>query len=300
MRAMRPLRALALYIAVVFIGGALLAPWLYWLAQPFAHSFPKIAGSPFHRYVDRALLGLALIGIGPLLKSLGIQSAREAGVEGPAGHWGKLGSGFLFGLLSLAVVAGFAVASGTRRFNAAMPTALLWHKASAFGLTAIVVAVLEEILFRGAVFGALRKVFHWSFALVVSSMIYAIVHFLAPAELTGAVTWHSGLDLLPKMLAGFTSLGLVFPGFLNLTLAGIILGWAYQRTGNLYFSIGLHAGWIFWLKFYGTLTAPVAGTATWWWGTSKLIDGWFALPVLGVTLQLFLLTPRGARNGRAA
>ena len=41
---MRPLRALVIYIAVVFIGGALLAPWLYRLAQAGAHSFPKIAG----------------------------------------------------------------------------------------------------------------------------------------------------------------------------------------------------------------------------------------------------------------
>jgi membrane protease YdiL (CAAX protease family) len=163
-----------------------------------------------------------------------------------------------------------------------------------------VVAVLEEILFRGAVFGALRKVFHWAFALVLSSMIYAIVHFMEPAKLIGTVTWLSGLELLPRMLGGFTNLHAIFPGFLNLTFAGILLGWAYQRTGDLYFSIGLHAGWIFWLKSYGALTAEVPGATTWWWGTSRLIDGWFALPVLAVTLRLFLLMPIGPRKGRPA
>ena len=297
---MRPLRALALYIAVVFIGGALLAPWLYWLAQTFAHTFPRIANSPFHRFVNRSLLGLALIGIWPLLKSLGVDSPREGGLVGPVGNWKRLAGGFLFGLVSLAIVAGFALAAGTRRVNPMISPAVLGEKVVGIALTAGVVAVLEEILFRGAVFGALRKVFHWAFALVLSSMIYAIVHFMEPAKLIGTVTWLSGLELLPRMLGGFTNLHAIFPGFLNLTLAGILLGWAYQRTGDLYFSIGLHAGWIFWLKSYGALTAEVPGATTWWWGTSRLIDGWFALPVLAVTLRLFLLMPIGPRKGRPA
>ena len=114
---MRPLRALAIYIVVVFIGGALLAPWLYWLAQSFAHGFPKIASSPFHRFVNRAFLGLALLGIWPLLKSLGAASLGEAGLARPGEHWKKLGGGFLLGFVSLAVVAGLALASGARRLN---------------------------------------------------------------------------------------------------------------------------------------------------------------------------------------
>ena len=129
-----------------------------------------------------------------------------------------------------------------------MSPAALGEKAAAIALTAAVVAVLEEILFRGAVFGALRKVFHWAFALLLSSMIYAIVHFMEPARLTGEVTWLSGLELLPRMLAGFTDVQAIFPGFLNLTFAGILLGWAVPAHGRPVFSIGLHAGWIFWLK----------------------------------------------------
>jgi membrane protease YdiL (CAAX protease family) len=86
------------------------------------------------------------------------------------------------------------------------------------------------------------------------------------------------------MLGGFADLQMVIPGFVNLTLAGILLGLAYQRTGNLYFSIGLHAGWIFWLKFYGAITAPVPAASQWFWGTQKLIDGWLALIVLAFAL----------------
>ena len=74
------------------------------------------------------------------------------------------------------------------------------------------------------------------------------------------------------------------PAFINLTVAGIILGLAYQFTGSLYFSIGLHAGWIFWQKSYGFLTRGKLDSSLWLWGSDKLIDGWLALLVLIVTM----------------
>jgi membrane protease YdiL (CAAX protease family) len=73
--------------------------------------------------------------------------------------------------------------------------------------------------------------------------------------------------------------------------AGILLGLAYQRTGNLYFSIGIHAGWIFCLKLYGTLTADLPHAGSWFWGTGKLIDGWLAFLVLVAALLVFKFLP---------
>ena len=98
------------------------------------------------------------------------------------------------------------------------------------------------------------------------------------------MAWYSGFVQLAGMVRGFLELGQLVLGFLNLTLAGVILGLAYQRSGSLYFSIGLHAGWIFWLKSYGFMTRELPATHPWLWGSSKLIDGWGALAVLGVTL----------------
>ena len=77
-------------------------------------------------------------------------------------------------------------------------------------------------------------------------------------------------------------------------LAGILLGLAYQRTGNLYFSIGIHAGWIFVLKLYTTFTVPVSTTPSSFWGTGKLIDGWVAFLVLVALLVGFKLWPLGS------
>ena len=166
---------------------------------------------------------------------------------------------------------------------------------SAIG-TAAVVATLEEILFRGGIFGGLRRVLYWPFALLISSVIYALAHFLQRAELAGPVVWNSGLVLLPQMLGGFADFHALVPGFFNLTLAGVLLGLAYQRTGNLYFSIGLHAGWIFWLKIYGQFTVQSPHAAIWFWGSGKMTDGWLAFFALATTLVVFKFLPLDQRR----
>ncbi len=293
---MRPLRALVIYLLIVFVGGALLAPWLYSFAQEFAHSIPKIASEPFHRYVDRSLLILALAGLWPVLRALGITSWREIGMARPQGQWNRLLGGLLLGFLSLAIVASLTLICGGRTFVRTEDAhKLVGGISSAIG-SAVVVAFIEEILFRGGVFGGLRKFFYWPLALVISSMIYALVHFLRPADFAGTVTWSSGLALLPRMLSGFVDFHALVPGFFSLTLVGTLLGLGYQRTGNLYFSMGLHAGWIFWLKTYGVFTVQPPGSSTWFWGTGKMIDGWLAFMVLVGVLVLFKFLPLGRKN----
>ena len=75
-----------------------------------------------------------------------------------------------------------------------------------------------------------------------------------------------------------------------------MLGLAYQRTGNLYFPIGLHAGWIFWLKIYGALTVAATRETDWFWGSGKMIDGWLAFFVLAFTLFIFKFLPLQKRS----
>jgi uncharacterized protein len=288
---MRPLRALVIYLVVVFLGGALLAPWLYQFAQIAAASFPHIANAPFHRFLNRSLLLLALAGLWPLLRSFKFASLRETGLVSPRGQWKKLGGGLLLGFIMLAFDAGIVIASHGRTPGHDLTAHKIVGTISNALAAAAIVAVLEEVLFRGGIFGGLRKTFYWPLALGASSGIYALVHFLQRVDLAGPVTWNSGLVLLPRMLGGFGDFQALMPGFLNLLLAGILLGLAYQRTGNLYFSIGLHAGWIFWIKIYGALTTDPTHAGTWFGGTGKLIDGWLALLVLAVTLAVFKFLP---------
>jgi membrane protease YdiL (CAAX protease family) len=288
---MRPLRALFIYLILVFLGGALLAPWLHRLAQITAASFPHLANTPFHRFLNRSLLLLALAGLWPLLRALKLASLREIGLVPPRGHWKKLGGGLLLGSIMLAIDAGLVIAGHGRVFGQDLTAHKIIGAVFNALIAAVVVAFLEEVLFRGGIFGGLRRTFYWPLALAASSSTYALTHFLRWADLAGPVTWNSGLVLLPRMLGGFADFHAFVPGFFNLLLAGILLGIAYQRTGNLYFSIGLHAGWIFWLKICDSLTANASHAGTGHWGTAGLIDGWLPFLVLAVTLAIFKFLP---------
>ena len=97
---MRAARSLLIYFIIVFVGGALLAPWLYWLVQEISPQ-SSLAGHPFHRYLDRALLGLALIGLWPLVRSCGINSWKAIGFETFALHKANLGRGLFIATLSI-------------------------------------------------------------------------------------------------------------------------------------------------------------------------------------------------------
>jgi membrane protease YdiL (CAAX protease family) len=293
---MRPLRALVIYIAAVFIGGALLAPSLYSLVQHFAPTFPKIAGAPFHRFLNRSFLIIALVGLWPLLRALGAVSLRETGIVAPHGQGKRFFTGLLLGIVSLAGVAGIALVCGGRNWvHTTGAREIIYAVFSAIG-TAAVVGTLEEILFRGGIFGGLRRVLYWPGALVISSAIFALVHFLNKANVTGAVSWNSGLVLLPQMLAGFADFRAIVPGFFTLTLVGALLALAYQRTGNLYFSIGLHAGWVFVLRIYGKLTVQSPDGSIWFWGTSKMFDGWLAFLVIAALLLVFRFLTRAPKR----
>ncbi|MFC1973916.1 lysostaphin resistance A-like protein [Chloroflexota bacterium] len=74
------------------------------------------------------------------------------------------------------------------------------------------VSLAEELLFRGLIQRNLSTAFGWKWALVGTSVIFAVMH----------LTWRS----IPE-------LGFVF-------VAGMVMGWLYHRTGNLMPSIIFH------------------------------------------------------------
>src|SRR5271163_3446266 len=119
---MRPIRALVIYLVAVFVGGSLLAPWLWRLAQMVAPAYPALAKAPFHRFVDRSFLLIALAGLWPLLRALGATSRREIGLVSPVGQFRKLGGGLLLGFGSLALVAVLAVGCHEREISPNLTT----------------------------------------------------------------------------------------------------------------------------------------------------------------------------------
>ena len=289
---MQPLRSLVLYLLAVLLLGALFAPGLHGLAVWGGHHVPflaTLAEGPFHRVVQRSLMLVAILGLWPLLRGLNIRSWDGVGLVRPAGQWPRLAWGFAAGFGSMAAIALLAMATGARRLAVDPHWATSLFTAA---LSAGVVAVVEEVLFRGALFGALRRAHHWVVALAASSGLYALVHFFQRSPSAGSVTWGSGFVTLGQMFRGFVEFDVLVPGFFTLTLAGLMLGLAYHRTGSLYFSIGLHAGWIFWLKSCAVLTDAQPAAHPWLWRSARLTDGWPAFAVLGALFGSLVLVWR--------
>ena len=283
------------YVVGVFAGGALLAPWLFHLAQWAAGEFPALQGlasQPFHRYVNRSLLVTALAGLWPLLRALKLADRRALGLVNPLTARRPLAFGLALGFGSLLLAAVLMTLAGVRNFNFSLALPVLLKLLVGATLSAVAVALLEEFVFRAVVFGALRRVWPLWAALLASAALYSAVHFLARVEHIGPIVWDSGLALLPRMMSGLATPEALVPAALTLLLGGGALGLAYQRTGNLWFAIGLHAGWVFWLKVFKTVTVSGVGTANAFWGTEKLLDGWLAGLVMAAVLVVVSRLPQ--------
>lgn len=89
----------------------------------------------------------------------------------------------------------------------------------------IIVAINEEVLIRGYVLRNLMFSFNKYTALIISSILFSVIHGFNPN-----MSWLS---------------------YLNLFLAGILLGSTYIFTKNLWFPIALHFSWNFFQTLFG-------------------------------------------------
>ena len=266
----------------MLLGGALLAPWLFELVQCLTRWHwcpPSLVDAPFRRIHHRALLLVAVGALWPLLRAVGIVSWRELGLVRRADWWRHVGWGVGLGCLSFAAVGGLLLALGTRRWETN------WYEVGGrlggFAISAVVVALVEEVLFRGGLQGALTRAQGLTVAIVVTSAVYASAHFLKPNAVdipAAAVGWASGFQYSAKVLGVAFRSPADWEGLVTLFLAGTVLSVARVRTAALYLSIGVHGGWVFTQKTFSFMT-HTAGPPV-WWGGGDLVDNLLVWPLL--------------------
>jgi membrane protease YdiL (CAAX protease family) len=143
-------------------------------------------------------------------------------------------------------------------------------------------SVIEELLFRGALLGLLRRSLKNYTALFFVSALYSAVHFIQPHETDispNAVNFFSGFALLPDVFWRFTQPAQVLGGFMTLFVLGWILGFATIKTRALWCPIGIHAGCIVGKFSFGKI-AKSTGDRMPWFG-KDLVTGFGPLFVLG-------------------
>lgn len=143
------------------------------------------------------------------LSSLGLPFGGDAAKQT---WWGTLVGVVLMG----AVLVSFAVFGWLRWQSAPEAGSPFATAAELLGLLALA-AFAEELLFRGYPFQVVLRRFGPFVAILSTSAAFGALHAFNP---------------------GIGPLALV-----NITLAGVLLGVAYLRTGSLWFATGVHLGW---------------------------------------------------------
>ena len=199
----------------------------------------------------------AFVSLWICVKNVEGRSLRSYGLSG-AGKWQIL-IGLLFGLSVLALMLGIGLASGVYVIELTPHPAKFWRVVLGFLPAALLISVLEELIFRGFLLQQLLSVSR-PLAVILSSAVYAAVH-LRSSTLT---------------LATWMELGGLF-------LLGGVLSMSYLLTGRLYLSLGLHAALAYGARINKLLIGIPHTSLAWLVGTSRLVNGvmtWVAILLL--------------------
>lgn len=231
------------YVAAVFTLAGVLAYPIHGLLEFCCNEAP-----PFDKVVHRTLKLSALIALWPLMHWMELNSRRHWGYGARAGSFtADLSFGFLVGVGSLGLVVGCLLLLEVRvltlrpEMTVAVFVAVL-GKAIAAGL---VIGLIEETWFRGALFGAIADKTNPSRAVWVTAVLFGAVHFIRadPASVPVNPTWTDGFTVIAQSFYQFADPA-VIDSFLALVAAGVLLGLVRQRSGHLAQCIGIHAGWV--------------------------------------------------------
>ncbi len=213
--------------------------------------------------------------------------------------WTQFGTGFVLAA-GLLLLSGWAmIQSGcfmwvdahasTRGAPNRYVQAIEWGKSLKGAVpTAVVVAVIEEILFRGVLLGIFLRALRPAAAITVLSLLFAFVHFISlpdTVQIPNPESSGAGFFVLGKILAQFGDPLPLVSKILVLAGVGAVLAYARYRTASLWLPIGLHAGWIFGEKIFNDLTHPVANLpdSVRWFVGETLKQGLLPLSVIAVT-----------------
>jgi membrane protease YdiL (CAAX protease family) len=274
--------------------GATLAPVLFWCSQPLGEvpwlSFLK--DTDFSRYFARAILLAAVLLAFPVMQWIGVHRFQDLKITWDWPRSWFLPAGFLLAGIVVSFWGWFAMKVGLAAFKMHPP----WNLLPNLLLTSLSVAVIEEFLFRGIIFGLVRQTASTWVAATFVSAIFSIVHPLRPGLVgTEPITWHSGFDLLFQTVRHLSEPLDLIGGLLTIFVLGLLLAHATVKTGALWLPIGVHAGVVFTKMSFNKLTRHLADLPPWF--GPDLTTGFGSIAILLLLwLLVWLLFPGANRS----
>lgn len=158
----------------------------------------------------------------------------------------------------------------------------------------IIVALIEETFFRGFLHTALERDRGAVTAVIATSLLFAVLHFVGKARVPDAnLDWASGWQWLQLTLQLFSKPLAIVDAFLVYLGIGVLLGAVRAWMGHTAGCVGLHAGWVAaMLMVRESTSANDAAPLAYLQGSFDHFVGWL---VLGWTLVMgcaFVLVKR--------
>jgi membrane protease YdiL (CAAX protease family) len=284
-------RAFAWFLGVLVAAGLAAAA----IAYPVFELTSRIASWPFHRVYGRIAMLAAAGALVYFSRRFGVANRRDLGYGLPWGRfWAVAAISGAIGIITAAAGAAFLLAQGIRVVSD--PAALSSLGAVArLGLVAlssgVAVALIEETVMRGALHSAVARESGELAALGLIAPLFAVLHFFAKTHID-APGWMSGFDLLSRSFAPLADPRAVLDSFLAWMTVSLVLSLTRMLTGNIAVAIGLHAGWVFVLRWLQQATGSTA-THSAWVGRFDGLLGYWLLP-WGAAIALALWSTRGA------
>jgi membrane protease YdiL (CAAX protease family) len=280
---MRSFLALLAFLAAALVAAAALAYPAWWLVG-------FVSDQPIHRVMHRIAMLVAFIGLIFIFKRWQVANKDALGYALPKPEFMRqLGIGLVVGV---AIMAPLIATLFSLDVRVAKPE-FSWHAGALASLIAsnllsgLIVALIEETFFRGALFTAVRRESGTVLAIVLPSLLYASVHFLGgrlrlPRE---EVEWSTGFAVLGKLLENYATPLQLLDSFLALFAVGVLLAIVRVRTKAIAACIGLHAAWVCTIQTVRRASSVQADApAGWIVGSYDGVIGWAALGWIGVML----------------
>ncbi len=237
---------------------ALLAPlavllFLAALATLLSFGFLQLAGDilPLAKLVGKVTLVLLLISVFPLRKFLQLRW-QDFGFSRPKLFFRQIGLGLLLGLMTLSpvLVALYALDVHVWDQNKTWSGVKILQKMGIGLYLALLIAVGEELLFRGLLLSYLRRKLPLLLAIAMSSLFYAALHFLKSKTQIpyDQQTLVSSFELLKEAFANWLNPD-ICSALISLFVVGLFLALLRSHVPqSLGLCIGCHAGWVWLIK----------------------------------------------------
>lgn len=260
-----------------------------------------ISDQPIHRVMHRVAMLCALFGFIWLVRRWRLADRQSFGFGLRRKEFSRqLVIGLIAGTLVIMPLIVTLQALGVRTPKGGLDlTVVTVLKLVAAGLaTGLVVALIEEIFFRGVLFTAIRRSSGTASAIILPSLLYASLHFLGGRlHLPAAqIEWSSGLAVLGQMFNKYANPAAIADSFLALFAVGVLLACVRLRTGSIAACIGLHAAWVCVIACVKQVTQLQTGhSASWLVGSYDGVLGWAALAWMAAMTIAYLVI-RAARS----